>query len=112
MRVAVVFGTYPPDRNGGADFVARFAEALAGRDAEVHVLTSAGRGPEREEVSEGVTVHPTNGRCRKTDGGRFGGRTSCCGARVSTSSTSSFRTPFCRDATSFRRRSACAGCRS
>ena len=57
MRVAVVFGTYPPDRNGGADFVARFAEALAGRDAEVHVLTSAGRGPEREEVSEGVTVH-------------------------------------------------------
>jgi glycogen synthase len=57
MRVAVVFGTYPPERNGGADFVARFAAALAARDAEVHVLTSAGRGPEREDVSEGVTVH-------------------------------------------------------
>ena len=57
MRVAVVFGTYPPERNGGADFVARFAAALAERQAEVHVLTSAGRGPEREEVSEGVTVH-------------------------------------------------------
>jgi len=57
MRVAVVFGTYPPERNGGADFVARFAAALADRDAQVHVITSAGRGPEREEVSEGVTVH-------------------------------------------------------
>jgi glycogen synthase len=57
MRVAVVFGTYPPERNGGADFVARFAAALAERDAEVHVLTSAGRGPEREKVGEGVTVH-------------------------------------------------------
>jgi hypothetical protein len=57
MRVAVVFGTYPPERNGGADFVARFSAALADRGAEVHVLTSAGRGPEREDVSEGVTVH-------------------------------------------------------
>lgn len=53
----MVFGTYPPERNGGADFVARFAAALADREAEVHVLTSAGRGPEREEVGEGVTVH-------------------------------------------------------
>jgi len=57
MRVAVVFGTYPPERNGGADFVARFAAALAGRGTEVLVLTSIGRGPEREAVSEGVTVH-------------------------------------------------------
>ncbi len=53
----MVFGTYSPDRNGGADFVARFALALAARGAQVHVLTSAGRGPEREHVSEGVTVH-------------------------------------------------------
>jgi glycosyltransferase involved in cell wall biosynthesis len=59
MRVAVVFGTYPPERNGGADFVARFAAALAEREAEVHVLTSVGHGPEREEVVEGVTVHRT-----------------------------------------------------
>jgi glycogen(starch) synthase len=59
MRVAVVFGTYPPERNGGADFVARLAAALADREAHVHVLTSAGRGPERDEVSEGVTVHRT-----------------------------------------------------
>ena len=57
MRVAVVFGTYPPERNGGADFVARFAAALAERETEVHVLTSSGRGPERESVDEGVTVH-------------------------------------------------------
>ena len=53
----MVFGTYPPERNGGADFVARFAAALAERETEVHVLTSAGRGPERENVNEGVTVH-------------------------------------------------------
>lgn len=59
MRVAVVFGTYPPERNGGADFVARFAAALAERETEVHVLTSAGRGLEREQVGEGVTVHRT-----------------------------------------------------
>jgi glycosyltransferase involved in cell wall biosynthesis len=57
MRVAVVFGSYPPARNGGADFVARFAAALAERDARVHVLTSTGHGPERDEVGEGVTVH-------------------------------------------------------
>jgi glycosyltransferase involved in cell wall biosynthesis len=57
MRVALVFGTYPPERNGGADFVARLAPALAARGAKVHVLTSAGQGPEREDVSEGVTVH-------------------------------------------------------
>jgi glycogen(starch) synthase len=57
MRVAVVFGTYPPERNGGADFVARFAAALAEREVDVHVLTSAGRGPECEKVREGVTVH-------------------------------------------------------
>src|SRR5262245_53460077 len=70
MRVAVVFGTYPPERNGGADFVARFAAALADRDAEVHVLTSTGRGPERDEVSERVTVHRTVGDWTLSEDGR------------------------------------------
>jgi hypothetical protein len=58
LRVAIVFGTYPPERNGGADFVARFAPALAEAGAEAHVVTSPCPGtPERETVAGGVTVH-------------------------------------------------------
>ena len=57
LRVAIVFGTFPPDRNGGADFVARFGPALAAQGADVHVLTSAEHTPEREGFAPGVTVH-------------------------------------------------------
>jgi len=70
MRVAVVFGTFPPARNGGADFVARLAPALAASGAEVHVLTSTGGGPERDEVSEGVTVHRAIGEWTLSENGR------------------------------------------
>jgi glycosyltransferase involved in cell wall biosynthesis len=57
-RVAVVFGTFPPERNGGADFVARFARALAEANAEVHVLTSPSTlGNGRDETVDGVSVH-------------------------------------------------------
>lgn len=54
-----MFGTFPPERNGGADFVARFAPALAEQGARVHVITSTGLGPRRESFSENVTVHRT-----------------------------------------------------
>ena len=59
LVVAVVFGTFPPERNGGADFVARFAPALAARGARVHVITSPSDAPERESFAENVTVHRT-----------------------------------------------------
>jgi sugar/nucleoside kinase (ribokinase family) len=45
LRIALCFGTYPPERNGGSDFVANLANALARLDAEVLVLTSSGNGP-------------------------------------------------------------------
>ena len=66
----MVFGTFPPARNGGADFVARLAPALAASGAEVHVLTSTGGGPERDEVSEGVTVHRAIGEWTLSENGR------------------------------------------
>ncbi len=57
LTVAVCFGTFPPERNGGADFVARVAAALVRAGARVHVVTSRGAGPEREESAEGFAVH-------------------------------------------------------
>jgi glycosyltransferase involved in cell wall biosynthesis len=55
-RVALCFGTYPPDRNGGADFLERFSDSLAALDVQVTVITSAGALPEREQISERVTI--------------------------------------------------------
>ncbi|MFL5955203.1 MAG: glycosyltransferase family 4 protein [Gaiellaceae bacterium] len=55
LRVALCFGTYPPERNGGADSVARLAAALAAAGHEVHVLTS--RGEPADETLHGVRVH-------------------------------------------------------
>lgn len=55
-RIALCFGTYPPERNGGSDFVARLAHALARRGHEVHVLTSA-RETEGTELDGAVHVH-------------------------------------------------------
>jgi len=57
LRVAICFGTFPPDRNGGADFLARFAPALAAAGCEVHILTSTGAGPAVERLPSGVVVH-------------------------------------------------------
>jgi glycosyltransferase involved in cell wall biosynthesis len=57
IRVAMCFGTFPPERNGGADFLARFADAVAAAGASVHVLTSPAEAPERETLPCGVTVH-------------------------------------------------------
>jgi len=57
LRVAICFGTFPPHRNGGADFLARFAPALAAAGCEVHILTSAGAGAEEERLPSGVVVH-------------------------------------------------------
>lgn len=56
QRVVLCFGTYPPERNGGSDFVARLAQALADRGHEVHVLTSAD-GHEEAETDGEVHVH-------------------------------------------------------
>jgi glycosyltransferase involved in cell wall biosynthesis len=49
LRIALCFGTYPPERNGGSDFVANLARALGRLEVEVLVLTSAGNGPLWEE---------------------------------------------------------------
>jgi glycosyltransferase involved in cell wall biosynthesis len=57
LRVAICFGTFPPERNGGADFLARFADALAAAGAVVHVLTSVADAPTLESLPSGVTVH-------------------------------------------------------
>ena len=54
--MGLVFGTFPPARNGGADFVGHFARALGARGARVTVLTSAGE-PARAEIAPGVVVH-------------------------------------------------------
>lgn len=70
LGVAVVFGTFPPHRDGGAEFVARFAPAVAANGARVHVITSTGGGPERESFSENVTVHRVVGDWTMSDRGR------------------------------------------
>jgi glycosyltransferase involved in cell wall biosynthesis len=57
LRVAICFGSFPPERNGGADFVARFGRALADAGCAAHVLTSASCAPEHEAVTSGLTVH-------------------------------------------------------
>jgi 1,2-diacylglycerol 3-alpha-glucosyltransferase len=58
IRVAICFGTFPPERNGGSDFVARFADALAAAGCDVHVITSPAVGArELEQLPSGVTVH-------------------------------------------------------
>ncbi|MHB8468464.1 MAG: glycosyltransferase family 4 protein [Gaiellaceae bacterium] len=57
LRVALCFGTFPPERNGGADFVARFGDALAAAGCEVHVVTSSAGEAASETLASGVTVH-------------------------------------------------------
>jgi 1,4-alpha-glucan branching enzyme len=57
LSVGICFGTFPPERNGGSDFVARFAQAVAAEGWAAHVLTSSGAGPAFEQVAEDVTVH-------------------------------------------------------
>jgi glycosyltransferase involved in cell wall biosynthesis len=57
LRVALCFGTYPPERNGGADFLARFARALAEAGVAVTVLTSPADAPEFEEFPPRLAVH-------------------------------------------------------
>lgn len=57
-RVGLCFGTFPPERNGGADFVARFSRALASVGIEVAIVTSRMEGaPAVEQLQPGVTVH-------------------------------------------------------
>lgn len=57
LRVALCFGTFPPERNGGSDFVERYASALADTGIEALVLTSPAEGaPEREQARAGVGV--------------------------------------------------------
>jgi glycosyltransferase involved in cell wall biosynthesis len=56
-RVAICFGTFPPEHNGGADFLEHFAAALAEAGCTVHVLTSPSDAPARERLTNGVTVH-------------------------------------------------------
>jgi glycosyltransferase involved in cell wall biosynthesis len=57
LRIALCFGTYPPDRNGGSDFVARFAEALTDEGATVSIITSSETSGEPESSDGRITVH-------------------------------------------------------
>jgi glycosyltransferase involved in cell wall biosynthesis len=57
LRIAICFGTFPPERNGGSDFVARFSAALNESGSAVHVLTSRHESEPPEESVQGVTVH-------------------------------------------------------
>jgi glycosyltransferase involved in cell wall biosynthesis len=70
VRVAITFGTFPPDQNGGADFIARLADALCGTSVEPHILTSATHAPEREVLSSGVVVHRVIGDWSLSSAGR------------------------------------------
>ena len=65
-----MFGSFPPTHEGGADFMARFAPALAEVGAEAHVITSAGPWPERESLGEGAMVHRVVDDWTLGDGGR------------------------------------------
>jgi glycosyltransferase involved in cell wall biosynthesis len=56
LKVALCFGTYPPQRNGGSDFVACLAAALGSHGVEPHVVTSADGEPATTE-EDGVVVH-------------------------------------------------------
>ena len=55
MRVLIISATFPPMKSGGAHYAFHFAQNLAARGAEVHVLTSQIADV---EVPEGVRVHP------------------------------------------------------
>lgn len=53
-----MFGTYPPDRDGGAGFLGRYSAALAEAGARVHVITTMQEGRvERLDDGNGVVVH-------------------------------------------------------
>lgn len=41
LRVVLIFGTYPPMKDGGADFVCNLATKLAQRGNEVYVITTS-----------------------------------------------------------------------
>lgn len=55
MRVLIISATFPPMKSGGAHYAFHFAQNLAARGAEVHVLTSQIADV---ELPEGVSVHP------------------------------------------------------
>jgi polysaccharide biosynthesis protein PslF len=54
MRVLIISATFPPIKSGGSHYAFHFAQNLATRGADVHVLTSQIAGV---EVPEGVRVH-------------------------------------------------------
>jgi glycosyltransferase involved in cell wall biosynthesis len=55
FRVALCFGTYPPDRNGGSDFVERLATGLVEAGNEVLVVTS-GTDTDPQVLAPGLAV--------------------------------------------------------
>lgn len=62
--VMLVFGTYPPYRDGGADFAYLLAHQLARRGIAVTVLTSPHPGADRDVLEEGDHALPV--RVRRT----------------------------------------------
>lgn len=55
MRVLIISATFPPVKSGGANYAFHFAQHLAARGAEVHVLTSRIEGV---QAPEGVRIYP------------------------------------------------------
>lgn len=55
MRILIISATFPPVKSGGANYAFHFAQHLAARGADVHVLTSRIEGV---QAPEGVRVYP------------------------------------------------------
>lgn len=70
MKVALCFGTFPPERNGGSDYVARLAAELAAGGDDVYVVTSAGGGVAREQLRPGLVIARSVSDWRLTAEGR------------------------------------------
>lgn len=71
-RVALVFGTFPPSNDGGADFVYNLSKHLAQAGLEVHVITSKEwAGFDATGMPDGFRLWPIVGdwRLRATGGG-------------------------------------------
>lgn len=58
MRIGLVTGEYPPDVGGIGDHTHRLAHELAARGHAVHVVTSAGRGPDPAATTAGSRTQP------------------------------------------------------
>jgi glycosyltransferase involved in cell wall biosynthesis len=56
LRIALCFGTYPPERNGGSEFVAHLSHELTCAGADVLVITSASDQPGLRDEAPGLHI--------------------------------------------------------